>query len=150
MRMIFFNRGRYWLVFCMRGNSSKKKIAMKNLLVLLLFSVGMFAQPTVFNVQKYCVDNKPFKSGECDISGNEYSFVFLDAKAKSVVFFFTDTKLKYEIVSATTNSSGTNYSLKSATDIVQMHINKAKNNIEFLYPNMKIHLVVGASTKYAG
>jgi hypothetical protein len=41
-------------------------------------SCSIYAQEQVFNVQRYCVDEKPFKQGECNISGNEYSFVFLD------------------------------------------------------------------------
>ena len=39
------------------------------------------AQEQVFNVQKYCVDELPIKKGQCDISGNEYSWVFLDEAA---------------------------------------------------------------------
>ncbi len=121
---------------------------MKNLFLLLLFCAGMYAQPTVFNVQKYCIDNKPFKANTCDVSGNEYSFVFLDAKNKSVVFFFTDTKLKYQIASFSTNNLGsTVYVLKENDNNVEMTINKLKNKIDFAYSNMEIHLVVGSSTK---
>jgi hypothetical protein len=53
---------------------------MKYFIALLLLSGSMYCQEQVFNVQRYCVDEVPFKSGECDISGNEYSFVFLDEK----------------------------------------------------------------------
>ena len=67
---------------------------MKKILFILLLSSGVYAQQEVFNVQQYCVDVKPFKKGECNLSGNEYSFVFLDTKKKDVTFFFTNTKLK--------------------------------------------------------
>jgi hypothetical protein len=39
----------------------------------------MYCQEQVFNVQRYCVDEVPL-SGECDISGNEYSCVFSTEK----------------------------------------------------------------------
>jgi hypothetical protein len=59
----------------------KKSKTMKYFIALfLLLSGSMYSQEQVFNVQRYCVDEVPFKSGECDISGNEYSFVFLDEK----------------------------------------------------------------------
>jgi hypothetical protein len=73
---------------------------MKYLILLLLMSGFMYAQEQVFNVQRYCVDALPFKTGECDIAGNEYSFVFLDKKKNDVVFFFTNLKLKYKIMNS--------------------------------------------------
>jgi hypothetical protein len=70
---------------------------MKYFIALLLLSGSMYSQEQVFNVQRYCVDEFPFKIGECDILGNEYSFVFLDKEKKDVVFFFTNMKLKYKM-----------------------------------------------------
>tara|TARA_R110002110_G_scaffold7536_4_gene38247 strand:+ start:120154 stop:120306 length:153 start_codon:yes stop_codon:yes gene_type:complete len=50
---------------------------MKYFIALLLLSGSMYSQEQVFNVQRYCVDEVPFKIGECDISGNEYSFLLI-------------------------------------------------------------------------
>ncbi len=117
---------------------------------MLLISCGAFAQEQVFNVQKYCVDELPIKKGQCDISGNEYSWVFLDEAKKDVVFFFTDMKLKYKIVHTSVSDSDpdlTMYILHNEKGQVEMRINKAKTKIEFVYPNSHIYLTVGKTTK---
>lgn len=123
---------------------------MKKLLFMLLLTSGVYAQEQVFNVQQYCVDTKPFKKGQCDLSGNEYSFVFLDIKKKEVVFFFTDTKLKYKIVEShleTINPSITSYTLVNEKGSTEMKINKQKTKIEFIDATNHIYLTVGKSTK---
>lgn len=123
---------------------------MKKILFLLMLTSGVYAQKEVFNVQHYCVDVKPFKKGECDISGNEYSFVFLDTAKKDVTFFFTDTKLKYKIVEfhiEESNSNFTSYSLENEKGTMQMRINAKKTKIEFIDAANHIYLTVGKSTK---
>jgi hypothetical protein len=130
-----------------------KYTAMKKILLLLLLTTGAYAQPEVFNVQKYCVDELPFKKSECDISGNEYSFVFLDSKKKEVVFFFTNTKLKYKITGSQTGTSDPGtiiHKLEGEAGRAEMKINKQKTRIEFLYSEMHIYLTVGKSTKMEG
>ncbi|MEZ7497816.1 hypothetical protein QO200_03600 [Flavobacterium sp. Arc3] len=123
---------------------------MKYFILLLLLSSSVYSQEQVFNVQRYCVDEFPFKIGECDISGNEYSFVFVDRKKDDVVFFFTNMKLKYKIIKAVVYSQDPNYtlySLENAEGHVEMKINKQNTKMEFLYPNNHIYLTVGKSTK---
>ena len=123
---------------------------MKKLILLLFCAFGMSAQNQVFNVQQYCVDQSPFKKGQCDISGNEYSFVFLNTKKKELVFFFTDIKLKYNIVAVSVSSSNpkvSSYTLQNKQGLVTMNLNQAKTKIEFLYPDKHIYLTVGNSTK---
>ncbi len=117
---------------------------------MLLLTSGVYAQPEVFNVQYYCVDVKPFKKGDCDISGNEYSFVFLDVEKKDVTFFFTNTKLKYKIVEFHVEESNPNYtyySLANEKGTMEMRINKHKTKIEFIDAGNHIYLTVGKSTK---
>ncbi len=41
---------------------------MKKMIVLLLLSGGIYAQEQVFNVHRYCIDEEPFKQGECNIT----------------------------------------------------------------------------------
>ena len=123
---------------------------MKKLIIMLLFTSSIYAQEHVFNVQRYCVDEFPFKKGDCDISGNEYSFVFLDTKKNDVVFFFTDMKMKYKIVNSfvcATDSNYTEYTLEGEKGQVEMKVNKQNTKMEFLYPNNHIYLTVGKSTK---
>ena len=123
---------------------------MKKLFLLLLVSGAMYSQQQIFHVQRYCVDEKPFKKGACDISGNEYSFVFMDEKKKEVVFFFTDMKLEYKIVDSavsTINPDYTHYTLENQSGQIEMKINKLKTKMEFLYPDKNIYLTVGKSTK---
>lgn len=123
---------------------------MKYFILTLLLSGSMYSQEHVFNVQRYCVDKIPFKSGECDISGNEYSFVFLDTQKNDVVFFFTDMKLKYKIVDSSVYSLDPNYTLyilENEKGQVEMKVNKQNTKMEFLYPNNHIYLTVGKSTK---
>ena len=123
---------------------------MKKLFFILLIAGSLSAQKQVFNVQQYCIDEKPFKRGSFDIKGNEYSFVFLDTKKEEVVFFLTQMKLKYHIVSTNVDEGEkeyTNYVLKGNTGLVDMRINRSHTKIEFLYPDKHIYLMVGATTK---
>lgn len=123
---------------------------MKKIIVLLLLTGGMYAQEQVFNVQRYCIDEQPFKQGECNIAGNEYSFVFLDTQKRDVVFFFTTTKMKYKIVDSGIFSRDRNftfYTLENEKGQVEMRINQQHTKIEFLYPDNHIYLTVGKSTK---
>ena len=123
---------------------------MKKIIVLLLLSGGMYAQEQVFNVQRYCIDEKPFRQGECNIAGNEFSFVFLDTQKRDVVFFLTATKMKYKIVDSGIVSQDRNYTfytLENENEQVEMRINQQHTKIEFLYPNNHIYLTVGKSTK---
>ena len=123
---------------------------MKKILIMLLLSSGVYAQKKVFNVQQYCVDKAPFKKGDCDLSGNEYSFVFLDTKKKEVVFFFTDIKLKYKIVESHAENvkpNFTTYTLVNEKGTTEMKINKQKTKIEFIDASNHIYLTVGKSTK---
>jgi hypothetical protein len=139
----------FWRMFCIAENNLKYA-AMKYFIMMLLFTGSMFAQERVYNVQSYCVDEKPFRKGQCDISGNEYSFVFLDTKKSEVVFFFTSMKLKYKIVETKVFAPDPNYTfyqLQGAEGAVEMKIHKQQNKIEFIYPNNHIYLTVGASTK---
>lgn len=123
---------------------------MKNFIFILLLTSGVYAQQEVFNVQHYCVDTKPFKKGECNISGNEYSFVFLNVQKKEVVFFFTNTKLIYKIVEChqeKVNPNITSYALVTDKGLTEMKINKQKTKIEFIDATNHIYLTVGKSTK---
>ncbi|MCF6133408.1 hypothetical protein [Flavobacterium wongokense] len=123
---------------------------MKKFLFILFLTSGIYAQQQVFNVQQYCVDVKPFKKGECDISGNEYSFVFLDTAKKAVTFFFTNTKLEYKITDShieESNPDFTWFSLVNKENSMEMRINKQKTRIEFLDAGNHIYLTVGKSTK---
>ena len=129
----------------------KESRSMKKMILMALLTAGsMYSQEHVFNVQRYCVDEMPFKNGECDISGNEYSFVFLDTQKKDVIFFFTDMKLVYKIVNSMVYSPDSDYTLYTLENIkgqVEMKVNKKNTKMEFLYPNNHIYLTVGKSTK---
>ena len=117
---------------------------------MLLLTGTMYAQEQVFNVQRYCIDEKPFRQGECNIAGNEYSFVFLDTQKRDVVFFLTATKMKYKIVNSGVLPQDRNYTfytLENEQEQVEMRINKQHTRIEFLYPNTHIYLTVGNTTK---
>ncbi len=123
---------------------------MKKFLFILLMTSGAYAQQEVFNVQHYCVDVKPFKKGACDISGNEYSFVFLDIQKKDVTFFFTNIKLQYKITEShveETNPNFTWYNLINEKGMMEMRINNQKTKIEFIDATNHIYLTVGNSTK---
>lgn len=125
-------------------------MCMKKIIVLLLLTSGMYAQEQVFNVQRYCIDEQPFKQGECNITGNEYSFVFLDTQKRDVVFFLTATKMKYKIVDYGIFSPDRNYTfytLENEKGQIEMRINIQQTKIVFLYPNNHIYLTVGKSTK---
>ena len=123
---------------------------MKKIILLLLISGGLYAQEQVFNVQRYCIDEQPFRKNECNVAGNEYSFVFLDIQKHSVVLFLTATKMKYKIVDSGVFASDRNYTfytLENEKGQVAMRINKQHTKIEFIYPNTHIYLTVGKSTK---
>ncbi|MES2854008.1 MAG: hypothetical protein V4698_13940 [Bacteroidota bacterium] len=123
---------------------------MKKIIVLLLLTSGLYAQEQVFNVQRYCIDEQPFKQGECNITGNEYSFVFLDTQKRDVVFFLTATKMKYKIVDSgilPQDRNYTFYTLENENEQVEMRVNQQHTKIEFLYPDNHIYLTVGKSTK---
>lgn len=125
-------------------------MCMKKIIVLLLLTSGLYAQEQVFNVQRYCIDEQPFKQGECNITGNEYSFVFLDTQKRDVVFFLTATKMKYKIVDSgilPQDRNYTFYTLENENEQVEMRVNQQHTKIEFLYPNNHIYLTVGKSTK---
>ncbi len=123
---------------------------MKKFLFILMLTSVVYAQPEVFNVQHYCVDSKPFKKGQCDISGNEYSFVFLDTAKKEVRFFFTDVKLEFKIAEShieETNPNFTSFTLVNSDSTMQMRMNRQKTKIEFIDATNHIYLTVGKSTK---
>ena len=117
----------------------------------LIFSVAIGnAQKQIYNVQWYCVDQKPFKKGQCDISGNEYSFVFVDQAKKQVAFFFAGMKLKYTIADSYADATDPNYRyyvLESEKGRTDMRIDKAGKKIEFIEPDKVIYLTVGKTTK---
>ena len=122
---------------------------MKILLLMLTISTGLFAQDQIFNVQKYCISNKPTKNKGCDVSGNEYSFVFVDKAKNEVVLFISDTQFKYKIEEEIngTVSSSKSYKLRNDQGVVTMIVDKSKTKIEFLEPTRRITLTVGKSTK---
>jgi hypothetical protein len=123
---------------------------MKNvIMLLLLLTSGVYAQRQVFNVQEYCIDEKPFRKGTCDISGNEYSFVFLDVSKQEVVFFLTELKFEYQIIGSNSDSENTIYTLKNKTGETEMKVSNTKTQIEFHTPERHIYLTVGKSTKLA-
>ena len=119
------------------------------LLVLLLVACGTYSQTKVYNVQHYCIDEKPFNAGQCDISGNEYSFVFVDLKKGEVKFFLTQMKFEYQIIATKKEAAHTLYTLKNEVGTVGMKVNNEQTKIEFLAPNRNIYLTVGKSTKAA-
>lgn len=120
---------------------------MKNIILVLLFTSGVYAQKQLFNVQQYCIDEKPLKQGQCDLKGNEYSFLFLDAKKKEVVFFLTEIKFQYQITATQTDSSHTIYTLKNDAGETTMKVNNTNTKIEFRSPDRNVFLTVGKSTK---
>ena len=120
---------------------------MKKLIFMLLLTSGVYAQKQVFNVQRYCIDEKPFKKKECDKAGNEYSFVFLDEKKKEVVFFLSDIKFEYQITGFKKDANNTYYTLRNNKGIVEMKVSKGKTKIEFIGPERHVFLIVGKSTK---
>jgi hypothetical protein len=135
---------------CPIPDNRNNLMCMKKIIVLLLLSGGMYAQEQVFNVQRYCIDEKPFRQGECNVAGNEYSFVFLNTQKRDVVFFLTATKMKYKIVDSGIVSQDRNYTfytLENENEQVEMRVNQQQTKIEFLYPNNHIYLTVGKSTK---
>lgn len=120
---------------------------MKTLLLLLLMTSGLYAQKQVFNVQKYCIDETPGTTSDCDVSGNAYSFVFLDNIKNEVVLFLTDSKFKYQITKSEIHPTHTSYTLNDGNHESTMKVNTQKTRIEFLTANRNIFLTVGKSTK---
>lgn len=116
---------------------------------MLSLSFGAVAQEQIYNVQHYCIDNKPLTAYDCDSEGNEYSFVFVDKSKSEVVLFIADNKIKYTIVEELKGKSAEvlGYKLKNAQGLVEMNINQQKTKIEFLEPTRRISLKVGKSTK---
>jgi hypothetical protein len=117
--------------------------------VAFTFAIG-HAQKQIYNVQWYCVDQKPFKKGQCDISGNEYSFVFIDVAKKQVAFYFTEMKLKYTITDSyqdTTDPTYRYYILENENGRTDMRVSKTGDKIEFIEPDKVIYLTVGKTTK---
>ena len=119
---------------------------MKKLIFMLLLTSGLYAQKQVFNVQRYCIDERPFKKGEIDNVGNAYSFVFLDEKKKEVVLFLSDLKFEYQITSSKKEANNTYYTLTNNTSIVEMKVSNGKTKIEFIGPERHVFLTVGPST----
>lgn len=122
----------------------------KKIVFMVLITCNTYAQEQVFNVQRYCIDEVPFKNGQCDQVGNEYSFVFLDTQKKEVVFFLTQMKMKYKIVKSgvfSPDPSYTVFTLENEREQIEMKLNRQNTKIEFLYPNNRIYLTVGKSTK---
>jgi hypothetical protein len=120
---------------------------MKSVLIMLLLTTGIYAQEQVFNVQQYCIDEKPLRNGECDTKGNEYSFVFLDVKKGEVILFMSDLKFVYQITATKKDSNDTLYALKNGVSHAEMRLNGTKTKIEFLQPSRHIKLIVGKTTK---
>ncbi len=123
---------------------------MKKLILMLLFSCSLFAQPRVFNVQQYLIDNKPFHSGQYDVKGNEYSFIFLNSQKKEVSIFLAGNKFTYdiaEVIAPARNADFTIYTLTNSSGSAEMRINRQNTRIELLTPDKNIYLTVGKSTK---
>ncbi len=114
---------------------------------MLIFTSGMVAQEKIYNVQQYCVDNKPFTALGCDVSGNEYSFVFIDSAKKEVVLFLSDTKLSYELVKNDASAEIQKLTLRSVEGITEMTVSANETQIELVNPQRRIKLKVGKSTK---
>ena len=119
---------------------------MKKLLFMFLLGQALFAQQQVYNVQKYCIDEKPLVSNQCDISGNEYSFVFIDQVKMEVTLFLSTNKFKYQIVEIKKQSGASAFKLKNDAGSASMTIRDDKT-IEFMQPDRRIKLTVGSSTK---
>ena len=119
---------------------------MKKLIFMLLLTSGLYAQKQVFNVQRYSIDERPFKKGEIDNVGNAYSFVFLDEKKKEVVLFLSDLKFEYQITSSKKVANNTYYTLTNNKSIVEMKVSNSKTKIEFIGPERHVFLTVGPST----
>lgn len=115
-----------------------------------MVSAAGFAQKKVYNVQRYCIDEKPFSKGACDISGNEYSFVFMDEAKKEVTLFLTNIKMPFKIESSVVSQVDPQYRVYTISDSkgrYEMRLNKTGNKMEFHLPDNRIFLTVGASTK---
>jgi hypothetical protein len=119
------------------------------ILSLLLFSGAVRAQKQVYNIQHYCIDEKPLKHTGCDIEGNEYSFLFVDPDKKQVTLFLSDTKMAFAIVGIATDetSGSTVYTLRNTEGTTQLTVNKPQNNIVLSSPVRRITLKAGKSTK---
>jgi hypothetical protein len=127
-----------------------KKRDMKILWLVLLFAVPLVAQQKVYNIQEYCIDKAPFKNGKCDQRGNDYSWVFIDENKKEVSLFLSQTKLQYAITYMGQHATERDfilYTLTNAEGSIDMKINKGGDKIVFIYPNYRIFLKAGKSTK---
>ncbi len=122
-----------------------EKIMMK-LFFMLILGPALFAQQQVYNVQKYCIDEKPIVANQCDITGNEYSFVFIDTAKMEVTLFLSTNKFKYQIVETKKQSGTAVFNLKDDSGSATMTIRNEKT-IEFIQPDRRIKLTVGSSTK---
>lgn len=122
---------------------------MKSLIVMLLFTCTIYSQKQVYNVQKYCIDERPFKATGCDISGNEYSFVFIDNKSKQVVLFLSNQRMEYQIAAPVkfTSNGDTVYALQNGTGPGELRISKLNTKMLFTFAERNIMLTVGKSTK---
>lgn len=110
-------------------------------------TMGVYAQKQVFNVQQYCIDEKPMRNGDCDIKGNAYSFVFLDLNKNEVILFLSDLKFEYQIIASKKDANDILYALKNGVSHAEMRLNANRTKIEFLQPGRHIKLTVGKSTK---
>ncbi len=124
---------------------------MKNLLLslLLLISLSASAQSKVYNVQKYCVDELPFKKGECDLSGTEYSFVFVDSAQNKIGIQIAQQKLNFTILSSAVDPKTKEllYELKNPQGLAKLRISPNSKTIELIEARNRILLYFGASTK---
>ncbi len=125
---------------------------MKKFLPLFLLMLPLLAtsQKKVYNVQHYCIDQKPLAKGDCDISGNEYSFVFMDEAKKEVTLFLTSMKMPFTILSSNQSEVDPSFRVFAISDprgTYEMRLNKTGTKIEFHLPENRIYLTVGASTK---
>ena len=138
----------FWRTVCLPG---RKFTTMKKLLFVLLFaSAAVSAQKKVYNVQQYCIDEKPFERKTCDIEGNEYSFVFLDESKKEVTLFLSNTKMPFKIKSSVVSQADPQYRVYTILDekgVYEMRLNRQGTKMEFHLPDNRIFLTVGASTK---
>lgn len=120
---------------------------MKTILLFFWLTTLVYAQKQVFNVQQYCIDEKPLHQGDCDIKGNAYSFVFLDVKRSEVILFLSDIKFEYQIIASKKDANDLLYALKKGVSHAEMRLSADRTKIEFLQPGRHIKLTIGKSTK---
>jgi hypothetical protein len=117
-------------------------------LMLMIVCVA-HAQKTVYNVQNYCIDEYPLRAGSCDQAGTEYSFVFVDIAKGDVTLFLADNKLKYQVLKQveSANNRMATYLIEDKSGKGQMSINSQGKKIIFEFPQRRITLKTGASTR---